>query len=196
MPKRTTGITATSLSNFIIDAGAVYVNFGEVDERLLGATREGNSFVIEVDMREMEIDGVRQAIKGTKRITKVSATLTCNLLELTAENLALALTGSALTDWTAPPAVTATHDVIRRSREIGSMDYLKNIAIVGKVNNSNENFIGIIYNALAAGGLEIALEDENEAAIELVFTAHIDPDAIEDDGSYEEAWEIRMPKSV
>ena len=72
MPKRTTGITATSLNNFIIDAGAVYVNYGEVDERLLGATRGGNSFKVEVEMREMEIDGVRQAIKGSKRITNVS----------------------------------------------------------------------------------------------------------------------------
>ena len=82
MPKRTSGITATSLNNFIIDAGAVYVNYGEVDERLLGATRGGNSFKVEVEMREMEIDGVRQAIMGSKRITNVAATITCNLIEL------------------------------------------------------------------------------------------------------------------
>jgi hypothetical protein len=195
MPKRTTGITSKSLNSFIIDAGAVYVNFGETDERLLGATREGNSFTVEAEMREMEIDGVRQAIKGTKRIIGVVASVTCNLLELTAENLSLALTGADLGEWAADEvAGTPTHDTIRRTREIGNMDYVKNIAIVGKVNNTGENFIGIIYNALASGGLELALEDENEAAIEVVFTAHIDADDIADDGTYAEAWEIRMPK--
>jgi hypothetical protein len=193
MPKRTTGITSTSLSNFVVDAGAVYVNYGEADERLLGATRGGNTFTIEVEQREMEIDGVRQAVRGTKRIISVVATMTVNLLELTAENLALALTGSEITTFTQEPAVTPTHDVIRRVREIGSMDYLTNIAIVGKVNNATENFVGILYNALASGGLELAMEDESEASIELTFTAHIDADSIADDGTYPEAWEIRMP---
>lgn len=196
MPKRTTGITTASLNRFVIDAGAVYVNFGEVDERLLGATRDGNTFAIEVEMREMDIDGVRQAVKGTKRVTSVAASVTCNLLELSAENLALSLTGSTLGEWKETGDPAFTHDTIRRSREIGSMDYVKNIAIVGKVNNTGENFIGIIYNALASGGLELSLEDENEAAVELTFTAHIDPDDIEDNGTYLEAWEIRMPKAT
>lgn len=195
MPKRTTGITSTSLSNFVIDAGAVYVNYGEVNERLLGATRGGNTFTVEAEMREMEIDGVRQAVKGTKRIISVVASITVNLLELTAENLALSLTGSELGSYTQEPAVTPTHDTIRRIREIGNMDYITNIAVVGKVNNATENFIGIIYNALSSGGLEIAMEDESEASIELTFTAHIDADDIADDGSYPEAWEIRMPKT-
>jgi hypothetical protein len=195
MPKRTTGITGSSLNSFVVDAGAVYINFGETDERLLGATREGNSFVVEVETRDMEIDGVRQAVKGTKRVISVTATITCNLLELTADNLAIALTGSDMGEWAADTAATTmTHDTITRSREIGTMDYITNIAIVGKVNNTGENFIGLIYNALATGGLEVAMEDENEAAIELTFTGHIDPDDIADDGSFTEAWEIRMPK--
>lgn len=194
MPKRTTGITSQSLNSFVIDAGAVYVNLGETDERLLGATKEGSTFTIEAEMREMEIDGVRQAIKGTKRIINVLATLTVNLLELSAENLSLALVGSELTEFTDENATDPTHDVIRRAREIGTMDYIKNIAIVGKVNNTGDNFVGLLYNALSSGGLEMALEDENEAAIELTFTAHIDADDIADDGTYTEAWEIRMPK--
>jgi hypothetical protein len=195
MPKRTTGITAGSLNNFVIDAGAVYVNFGETDERLLGATRGGNTFTIDVEMREMEIDGIRMSAKGTKRVTKVEATIKTNLLEMSAANLALALTGSTIGTWTAEGATAATHDTIRRTREIGTMDYIKNIAIVGKVNNTGENFIGIIYNALATGGLEAAMEDENEVALEVTFTAHIDPADIADDGSYTEAWEIRMPRT-
>jgi hypothetical protein len=144
-------------------------------------------------MRDMEIDGLKMAAKGTKRVTKVEATIKTNLLELSAENLALTLTGSTIGTWTAEGAQAPTHDTIRRSREIGTMDYIKNIAIVGKVNNTGENFIGIIYNALATGGLEAALEDENEVALEVTFTAHIDPADIADDGSFMEAWEIRMP---
>ena len=194
MPKRTTGITTQSLSNFVIDAGAVYINYGLTGERLLGATRGGNTFTIEVEMREMEIDGLRHAVKGTKRVISVAATITCNLLELTAANLAVALTGSDLSTFTPTGGTVATHDVIRRAREVGTMDYIENVAIVGKVNNATENFVGIIYNALSSGGLELGMEDESESAIELTFTAHIDADDIADDGTYEEAWEIRMPR--
>ena len=53
------GVTKETVKNLFVDAGAIYINFGENDERLLGATREGNNFKIEQEVREMEFDGQR-----------------------------------------------------------------------------------------------------------------------------------------
>ena len=41
------GVTTETVKRLFVDAGAVYVNYDEPDERLLGATRGGNTFTIE-----------------------------------------------------------------------------------------------------------------------------------------------------
>lgn len=194
MPKRTTGITTDSIKNFVLDAGAIYINYLTTGERLLGATRGGSTFTVETEVREMPIDGTRTAIVGAERITRVTATLTTNLLELTATNLSLVLAGSSITGFTPAGGTAATHDEIRRNRHIGDIDYISNIAIVAKMQGKNENFVGILYNALASGGVEIGTADEDEGVIEATFKAHILPADILDDGTFTEPWTIRVPK--
>lgn len=195
MPKKTTGVTSTSFDNFLIDAGAVYINYDLADERILGATNGGNSFQIETEIRSMEVDGLRQDAIGQKRIINVSARITVNLIELTAENVSLALAGSTIADYTPAGGTAATHDSITRSRNLATFDYIQNIALVGKMQGKTDNFVGILYNALSDGGIELGMEDEGEASIELAFTAHVDPDTILDDGTFTEAWDIRLPKA-
>ena len=196
--KRTTGITTDSVKSFIIDAGAVYVNYGETDERLLGATTGGSTFTIETEIRDMEIDGVRAPVRGTRRITMETAKITVRLLEMTSENLLIALTGATVADWNQGGTVDAqnpaTHDSITRNRSLRETDHIKNIAVIGKVNGSDEVFIGIIYNALTAGGLEFSMEDESESVLEAEFTGFIDASMINDDGTFVSPWEIRVPK--
>src|SRR5690554_6860688 len=88
------GITTETVKRLFLDAGAVYLNYGETEERLLGATNDGNTFTIEQDVREIEVDGARGPVKGLRRIVEVRAQIVANLLELTAENLKTALAGS------------------------------------------------------------------------------------------------------
>src|SRR5690554_4213736 len=88
------GITEKTVENILIDAGAVYLNFNEEDERILGATREGNGFSIEQELRHLELDGARGPIRGGTRIINTIVTLTANLYELTVENIQAALAGS------------------------------------------------------------------------------------------------------
>lgn len=194
--KRTVGITANSTKTFIIDAGACYLNYGLVGERILGATSGGSTFTIEVEMRDMEIDGTIVPVKGTRRMTSAVPTVVVRLLECSKENLMLALAGSTGVDWSETGSAPFTHDKITRNRNIALADYVTNIALIGKVNGSADVFIGILNNALAGGGLEFSMEDESEAVLEVTFTGHIDASAIQDDGTVLEPWEIRMPKIV
>lgn len=193
MTRKTNGITTETVEKFIIDAGAVYINLGDPAERLLGATQGGNTFTIEQDIKLIEIDGVKGATKGARRIIESNAKLKTNLLELSSENLMLAIVGSSATNWTDPTSTPATntHDEIRRVRNISDLDYITNIAIVGKVSGTNENIIVTIYNALADGGFELGFADREEGVLEVEFTAHYDPDDIDT-----EPWAIRYPKVV
>lgn len=192
MPKKTSGLTTESVEKFVIDAGAVYVNLFEVDERLLGATRGGSTFAIEQEIKLVEIDSVRGATKGARRVVESNARLTTNLLELSTENLLMAIAGATATDYTdtteTPAPTGKTHDEIRRVRNITDIDYIKNIAIVGKVQGTNRNIICMIYNALADEGFEMGFEDREEAVLEVTFTAHYDPANVE-----EEPFSIFLP---
>ena len=195
MARNTNGLTKETVDRFVIDADAVYLNVGEVDERLLGATRGGNEFTIDQDIKLIEIDGVKGATMGARRIVESNATLKVNLLELTSENIMLAIAGADATDYTDPsiePAPTgASHDRIRRTRNISDMDFIKSISVVGKISGSAENIIVTIYNALSDDSFELAFEDREEGALEITFTAHYDPENVE-----EEPWSIDFPKEI
>lgn len=195
MARNTNGLTKETVDRFVIDAGAVYLNLGEPEERLLGATRGGNEFTIDQDIKLIEIDGVKGATMGARRIVESNATLKVNLLELTTENIMLAIAGADATDYTDPsiiPAPTgASHDRIRRTRNLSDMDFVKSISVVGKISGSAENIIVTIYNALSDDSFELAFEDREEGVLEITFTAHYDPENVE-----EEPWSIDFPKEV
>lgn len=184
--KPTHGITRETVNRFILDAGALYVNYGETDERILGATRGGNTFAVEQDVRTIEIDGSPGPLKGARRVVETITRLTANLIEMTADNFELALAGAVATAY--PDATATTHQSIRRTRNIQYGDYLKNIALVGKISGSTENIVCIAYNPLADGNLELGTEDREEATLEVQFTGHFDPDDLDT-----EPWEIRFP---
>jgi hypothetical protein len=183
------GIRTETVDHFLVDAGAVYVNLGETDERLLGATRGGNSFAIEQDVREPEIDGSPGPLKGTRRIVETRPTLTANLLEITRENIMMAIAGAEAEAY--PDDTAATHDEIRRRRNITAADYVKNIALVGTINGSDEPVIFIIYNALQTDNFELGTEDRDEGVLTLTLTGHFDPADMS-----VEPWAIRYPRQT
>lgn len=186
------GITSQTVENFIIDAGAVYF-FNTVDKEtpanwsLLGATRDGNSFSVEQDVREMPIDGVKGPLKGARRIIRVMPQIVANLIEMSTASFLRALPGADAADW---PTVSPTHDQITRALEIALADYIENLALVGTVNGRDEPFVGIIKNGLADQNLEISTSPNDESGLAVTFTGHFDPSDVE-----EEPWEILYPKA-
>lgn len=179
------GITEYTYKRMLIDAGVVYLNYGESGEVKLGATRGGNTFTVETEMREMPVDGAHGPVIGSKRITMVVPKITANFVEIYPQILTLALPGSSIS------TATADYSTYTRALQIAVSDYATNIAIVGEVAESSGSVPAIfkITNALANGNLEMGLVDKDETVLTVEFTGHF---AITDLNT--EPWEIMWPE--
>ena len=89
------------VNNIILDAGAIYLNTKfENDEFVsgtpLGATQGGSELILESEIRDIPVDGAKGSVKGMNVLESVNPKLKVNLLEITAQNLAMAIAGSNL----------------------------------------------------------------------------------------------------
>lgn len=185
MAGKKTGATSTSTQRYVLDSGVIVINYGEADERLIGATQEGVTYTLEQDVRQVEIDGHRGPVQGARRVISETARITGGILEMTSENLQSIIFGSDIQSLT-------NHEEVRRQQDLpNASDYLTNVALLGRVQGSANDFIGILYNALNDGGFELETEDEGELTMAVQFTAHTPPD--EPDVS---PWAIRFPSDV
>jgi len=183
------GITADTYKRFIIDAGAVYTGFTNFASlgTLLGATRGGSQLTIEQEIKDMEVDGARGVVKGSRRITMIKATLTVNFIEHTLANLKRALVGSSSsvfeTDWDA---------ISRADFSVADGDFMSDITIVGEVSGDSDGMAIKLDNVIADGNFELTFADKEEGVIAMTFTAHFDPaDLGSDDDT--EPWTIYWP---
>lgn len=174
---KTHGITAETVKNLIVDAGAVYLNYGEADERCLGATQGGNTFTVEREVKQIEMDGARGPVKGARRVIEEKAILTVNLLQHSAENWKLIFGGADISDVLDPnDGETKIADEIRPRQINLDTDYVKNVALVGKVQGTNQPVVIILENVLSDDEIEMELEHTEEGVPEVAFSAHWDPD--------------------
>lgn len=158
-------MTKEQIENIVLDAGAVYLNYGEASERLLAPTRGGSSFTVEQEVRIIERDGALGKEKGMRRVINEDAMLTVRVMDLSPENIKLSLAGAKL-DGT---EVTNTEDGV-----ISEDEYIENITWVGTTMGGASRVI-TIYNALGDNGLNIDFEDKEEAVLEIEFSAHRNP---------------------
>lgn len=192
---KVTGATRHSLKNVVVDAGAVYFVpiEGTIQDpdtwEIFGATQGGNSFNVEQEIREIEVDGIKGPVVDGKDIEFVTAQITANVVELSKEVLEHAFPGAEITDWP-EDADESTHDHITRNRNIELADYIKHVVLVGRKRGGKEPIACYISNGLQEEAVEMALEDESEAVMELTFTGHFDPEEPED-----EPWGILNPKA-
>jgi hypothetical protein len=179
-----TGISHDTYKRLMIDSGAVYKNFVNASNlgTLIGATRGGNVFKVESDIREMPVDGAHGPVKGSKRLLGVKASIEANFIELTKEIIQFGLPGSDL------DAVSTTHNKATRDREITGSDYISSIAIVGNVTGSTNYVICVIKNAMSDGKFDMSFKDKEEGVIKANFEAHFDVDDLTT-----EPWEIHWP---
>lgn len=178
-----TGVTTETFKKLVLDAGAVYKNWGEVGEAVISATRGGNEFTVEREIRTMEVDNVHGPVKGARRITGETVRIVANFIEFSLEMLLDALPGTTSTYNAEDDTYT-----IRSSGEIADGDYITNIALVGKDSGTGEPVVCVIKNALATSGLSVKLTDKNEAVVPVTFEAHYDPAALAT-----VPWEIILP---
>lgn len=169
-------VTQNTVKNLVLDAGVVYVNYGEASERMLGATMGGNTFTVEREIKAIEVDGIKGKVKGLRRVITENAMLTVNLKEMSPENIKLALGGSHIEDY---PAVDPTHKKITSAGKIVETDYITNIALAATVSGSDQPAVVMLHNVLADGNFEVTLTDKEEAVVPIQFSAHYDPASID-----------------
>ncbi len=153
----------------LIDAGAVYKNYGLSTEALIGATSGGNEFAIAIKTRDVKVDGLKGTVKGLTRIISTDVTLKVNMLELTTDILKMALMGVV------DISINANYDTITGKTEIALTDYIDNIAIVGRLSGSLQPVIIILKNVLSSDGIKFSNKDAVDNILPITFTASIDP---------------------
>jgi hypothetical protein len=158
-------VTTEQINNIVLDTGVVYIDYGEVGERILAPTRGGSTFVVEQDIRIIERDGSLGKELGLRRVIREDAMMTVRLLDLSKENLNMALRGSDLTSLTITSTQTGT---------ISAVEYFTNITWIGEDMEGKSRII-TLFNAMSDNGLSINFEDKNEAVLEVVFAGHRDP---------------------
>lgn len=166
------GISSSTEKRMVLDAGALYRNYGETDEELIGATRGGATFSVEREDREIEIDGTRGPVIGLKRTVRHTAMLEATVIEFSEQTLKDFTRGTSVSD--------GTHLTITPDNDIVTADFYTNIALVAEIINTAEPIVIKLTNALAAQEWDITTEDQNEGEISVTFEAHYDSSALND----------------
>ena len=163
-------LSSDQIENIVLDDGVVYIDYGLGTERLLAPTRGGNSFVVEQEVRNIERDGARGKEKGLRRVINEDAMLTVNLMDLSLDNIALALAGARTTD----DGTNITSIKNGYTGLIADADYITNVTLIAPTLGGQWKVI-TIYNALSDNGLSMELTDKDESVVELQLSAHWDP---------------------
>jgi len=87
-------LTQNQIDKIQIDEGLIYVNYGELDEYLLGPTRGGGEFVATQEIRDIEYDGKKGKTKGLQVLGDIGAMLKITTLMCSQDALAMALPGA------------------------------------------------------------------------------------------------------
>jgi len=178
------GVTTNTSSRLVLDSGALYVDYDEGGQALIGATRGGATFTIEQDVREIEIDGALGPIKNLRRIVRSVPKLSCTLLEMTLAQFKRMLPSSA-------SSVSGSFDVITRiTNAIAAGAYYTNIAIVAEMASLTNPVVVKVKNALFTGPFALTTTDQDEGTLPIEAEGHyLDTDLDT------EPWEIKFPQS-
>lgn len=130
---------------------------------VISATRGGGSCVITRSIRHPEADGLRYGYKGDSFVDSVDCRLSTTLIEITIENLKMAL-GSAVITGSSPK------QTLKLKTAIAKEDYLTNLCWVGDLADGRYALI-CLYNALNEADFNLTWADKNEATLPVEFHA-------------------------
>lgn len=166
-------------NNYILDSGAVFLNYGEKNAVCLGATEGGNVFGIENEIRYMTFDGEKGAIAGGHRLIGSTPKIIANMIEINYRLLNIVLPGSNIN------FNSGSVTIQRAIRRLLASDYIKNIAIVAEHGGTGCFIVFKIKNAVTIENIEIPFEDSAESVVECTFAGCFTPDDAD-----VEPWEI------
>lgn len=185
---KTTGLTADTTENYLLDAGALYydLEYDDTSKKWKGvpfaATVGGVKINIAIELRQPAVDGLLVNVEGNDVINSASGTIECTAKEFKDSVIESSLHGD----------VTAGGDgykILKGRNRITSADYRK-IGFVGKVSGYDTPLIVIFHKAINTAGFSIETKDKDESGIPFKFEARADKDKPED---FQGWYEIHIP---
>lgn len=129
----------------------------------LGVTRGGGTFVVNQEMRQAEVDGVRYHFVGDTFVDSVDAQLTTTLIEATPGNFKRIL-GSADVN------ASGKKSTLTMRTRIANSDYIDNLCWIGDLADGGLILIGFSH-ALNTAGMNLTFTDKGEATMPVEFHA-------------------------
>jgi len=154
-----------SAKDIMLGEGVLYVDYGEIGEAVIGATRGGSKVEIERTIKTVDYDGAMGATKGMRRTERFVVTLVVNFLKLTYTNFVYGLNATTAdgTDG------DGTYKKITFDTTFASTDMLTNITFKGYKANGKYCII-TITNALDIGNVGIEFKEKDEVVTERTYT--------------------------
>lgn len=186
--QNTVGYTVDTPKHLLLNSGAIYTNYGLIDEKLFGAVAPGNEFNCTVKTYQVKVSGITNSnVKGCTILVDIAVSLKVDLLEMTTETLSASLMGSVVDTLSNPD-----YDIITLPMPgsgLGGITYYDNIALVSTLSGSDRPVVILLKNALATGGIKIKVDDAKDNSIPVTFEAFSDPLKAK-----ESPFEIHYPK--
>jgi len=176
------GITANTANRLVLDSGALYINYDEAGQALIGATRGGAVFTLEQEIREIPVDGALGPVKNLRRLVRIMPRLSFTLMEMTLAQFKRSIVGSA-------SALSGNWDIITRiTADIAAADYLTNVALVAELSGTTSAVICKVKNALFVSNFALSTTHQDEGSLPLEAVGHyLDTDLDT------QPWEIKFP---
>ena len=182
-----TNLTQNEIEKIQIDEGVLVINYGETDERPLAPCRGGGEFTATANVRDIDFDGKNGKTAGLQPIEEQAASLKVTVINMSQENLKLAM-----------PYCRFEDDTIKNPKMgiVATENYLKNVTMFAKLIDGKYKKI-TIYNAMHEGGISTKAVQKAEGELALEFHAHYGTDDLDGDlWSIEEVNAFEMRKAV
>lgn len=168
------GITEVTPKNILLGAGTIFKNLTWDAtksqfkfDKVLGATSGGSKFSIKNEFKDIEADGAVVKVKGLTLKYGQVAELETNLLDITVDNLKIAMLGEEKES-----EITGYKELVPKA-QLEAGDYIDNLAYVGRKSDGSPVII-IMENALCTEGLEIEGKNKDNAVLKVKFECYGD----------------------
>jgi hypothetical protein len=154
-------------NDVFLGEGAVYRNYGEVTQALIGATSGGSKLTISKPLHSVAIDGTYGKVKNMERTDRFEVGLTVNLLKINYTNLAygnpITISDGADKD--------GTYKEITFDLDINASDVLTNVTFVGQKFDGDAVLIKVL-NALCTNNLKFDFKPKSEISLEMTYNGY------------------------
>ena len=162
-------LSSEQIKNIMLDAGVIYLDYTTASTPLmLAPTKGANSFVVENEIKEIEFNGMRGKTKGMRRVIRQDASLTVRVMDMSLENIKMALAGAKTT-----VVSSKITEITNGDGSIADAEYIGDVTFVG-VDMEGKSKVISLFNVLGDNNLSIEATDKEEGVVEIVFSAHFD----------------------